>query len=109
MKDNFVMERIAKLCKQKNLSYYGLAKKAKIHQCTLSVLINRNSIPNFYTLEKICKGLDMTMADFFNNDEEHVYLSEDKKALLKTWEALSDKERRLLLAYADGLMRKRYS
>ena len=40
-------------------------------------VINRNTIPKFETLEKICNGFDITLSEFFRQEDEAVELSED--------------------------------
>ena len=107
MKENFVLERIQELCKRQKLSYYGLAKRAGIHQCTLSVLLNRNSTPNVYTLEKISRGLGVTLSQFFAEEEDRIELSDDQKMILRIWGGLSETERKLVLTYIDGMTSKK--
>ena len=56
MNENFVLELIEDLCKKKGLSHYRLSMKSGIHQSSLSTLMNRKSLPNIFTLDKICRG-----------------------------------------------------
>ena len=35
------------------------------------------TIPKFETLEKICNGFDITLSEFFRQEDEAVELSED--------------------------------
>ena len=44
--------------------------------CSMPV-INRNTIPKFETLKKICNGFDITLSEFFRQEDEAVELSED--------------------------------
>ena len=101
---NFVLNRIEELCKKKNYSYYKLAQKAGIHQCTISILINRKSTPNVYSLSKICDALDITLAQFFAPDDEKVQLSEKQKEILTNFGELNDAEWELVKAYMKGLV-----
>lgn len=88
------------------MSRYRLAQKSGISQSSISTLLNRQSVPTIQTLEKICKGLDMTLAQFFSEDDELPNLTEDQKRLLTTWNAMNEQEKALVEAYMQGIVRK---
>lgn len=86
-------ERIKELCKKKNMSQYELAKKAGMTQSSISSLLNEGNIPKVSTLEKVCKGFGITLAQFFTIDDNIPDLSEEQLRVLNTWEKLSTKEK----------------
>jgi transcriptional regulator with XRE-family HTH domain len=88
------------------MSRYRLAQKSGISQSSISTLLNRQSVPTIQTLEKICKGLDMTLAQFFSEDDELPNLTEEQKRLLTTWNAMNKQEKALVEAYMQGIVRK---
>jgi transcriptional regulator with XRE-family HTH domain len=88
------------------MSRYRLAQKSSISQSSISTLLNRQSVPTIQTLEKICKGLDMTLAQFFSEDDELPNLTEEQKRLLTTWNAMNKQEKALVEAYMQGIVRK---
>lgn len=88
------------------MSRYRLAQKSGISQSSISTLLNRQSVPTIQTLEKICKGLDMTLAQFFSEDDELPNLTEKQKRLLTTWNAMNEQEKALVEAYMQGIVRK---
>ena len=88
------------------MSRYRLAQKSGISQSSISTLLNRQSVPTIQTLEKICKGLDMTLAQFFTEDDELPNLTEEQKRLLTTWNAMNEQEKALVEAYMQGIVRK---
>jgi len=88
------------------MSRYRLAHKSGISQSSISTLLNRQSVPTIQTLEKICKGLDMTLAQFFSEDDELPNLTEEQKRLLTTWNAMNEQEKALVEAYMQGIVRK---
>ena len=90
---NFVAERIKELCNKKNMSQYELAKRAGMTQSSLSTLLNKGNVPRITTLEKVCKGFGITLAQFFAEDEEYPDLSEEQLKVLNTWQKLSVKEK----------------
>ena len=62
--------RVEELCEEKGYSSYNLAYKASLPLTTLTHMLDGNSTnPNLYNIIKICDGLDMTLAEFFNTKE----------------------------------------
>ena len=60
----YVAERIKELCVKKNMSQYELAKRAGMTQSSISTLLNEGNVPKITTLEKVCKGFGITLAQF---------------------------------------------
>ena len=104
--ENYIIAKIEKLCEKKNISRYRLAQKSGIAQSSISTLLNRKSVPTIQTLEKICDGLDITLAQFFTEDEEYPDLTSDQKQLLSDWNAMDDHQKELVKAYIQGVIRK---
>ena len=104
--ENYIIAKIEQLCKKKKISRYRLAQKSGIAQSSISTLLNRKSVPTIQTLEKICDGLDITLAQFFTEDEEYPDLTSDQKQLLSDWDAMDDHQRELVKAYIQGIIRK---
>ncbi len=86
-------ERIKDLCSKKNMSQYELAKRAGMTQSSVSTLLNKGNVPRITTLEKVCQGFGITLAQFFAEDEEYPDLSEEQLKVLNTWQKLSVKEK----------------
>ena len=104
--ENYIIARIEQLCKKKGISRYRLAQESGIAQSSISTLLNRKSVPTIQTLEKICEGLDITLAQFFAGDEEFPDLIADQKQLLSDWNAMDDHQKELVKAYIQGIIRK---
>ena len=75
------------------MSEYELAKRAGMTQSSISTLLNEGNVPKISTLEKICKGFGITLAQFFTLDDNYPDLSEEQKKVLNIWETLSVKEK----------------
>ena len=75
------------------MSQYELAKRAGMTQSSISTLLNEGTVPKISTLEKICKGFGITLAQFFTLDDNYPDLSEEQKKVLNIWETLSVKEK----------------
>lgn len=93
MNDNFINKRILELCRKKNISQYELSKRAGLTQSSISTLMSRGSEPKISTLQKICGGLGMTLAQFFTSEDNFPDLSEEQLKILGMWETLSPKEK----------------
>ena len=104
--ENYVINRIEELCEKRQMTRYRLAQVSGIEQSTLSILLNRNSLPNIITLSKICDGFGITLSQFFMEEDKIVNLSEEQRHVLDTWLSLADEERVLVKTYIQGIRRK---
>ena len=71
-----ISKRITQLCKQRNLTQYGLSVKSGVPQSTLSTIINC-TFPSMKVriIYEICEGLEITLKDFFDSplfDRENI-------------------------------------
>lgn len=104
--EKYITNRIRELCDKKQMSMYALSNKTGISQSSLSNLMKRGSIPTFYTLDKICDGLGITLSQFFSEDMGKLELSSEQKRVLEIWESLSDKEKTAVEIYVRGMKLK---
>ena len=65
--EKFIPERIDELCKRNKISRYQLSALTGISQSALSAIVKKKIIPTLITLNKICKGLWISMSEFFKN------------------------------------------
>lgn len=62
-------QRILELCSGKNITLNGLSRMSGITQSTLNnIVCGRNNSATISTIQKICDGLDMDLAEFFDSD-----------------------------------------
>ena len=90
--------------RERQWSEYHLAKEAGISQSTLSNLINRGNNPSVYTLEKIANAFGLTLSQFFNTEEERMYVTGAQKELLEYWNLMDKIQREKTLSYIKGLL-----
>lgn len=84
------------------MSQYELAKRAGMSQSSISTIISRGSMPKISTLDQICKGFGITLAQFFTlNDGSFPDLSDDQLKALSIWESLSANEKAALERFAN--------
>ncbi|WP_244331992.1 helix-turn-helix domain-containing protein [[Clostridium] hylemonae] len=104
--EKYIADRIKELCDKKQMTMYALFKKTDISQSSLSNLMKRGRTPTFYTLNRICDGLGITLAQFFSDDTGKLELSSEQKKVLETWETLTDKEKKAVEIYVRGMKLK---
>lgn len=92
-----VLERIAQLRDERGWSNYKLSKETGISQTTIGHMFTRNTQPSITTLESICKGLGITLAQFFSDGSELISLDNEQKEMLETWGLLSKEQKSALL------------
>ncbi len=65
-----IRERILELCSERSITVNKLCLMCGITQSTVNNIINSGSQkPTVSTIKKICDGLDITLAEFFDNDK----------------------------------------
>mgnify|MGYP002863428775 CR=1 FL=1 len=84
--------RIRELLTELNWSEYRLAMESGLSQSTVANIFNRNTTPSVATLEMICKGFGITLAQFFA-EGEMVELSEEQKEMFEAWRTLSPQQK----------------
>lgn len=85
-----IIERIKALCEARSWTSYRLAKESGITYSTLFTMLNKANSPSIPTLIKICDGFGITLAQFFDGNDDRVLLSDADKAHLDCWNRLSE-------------------
>ena len=87
-----IFQRIRQLSKERNWSAYKLAKNCDMPQSTINNIFLRNTMPSIPTLETICKGFGITLAQFFA-ENEMIELSPELKELFDGWLTLTPEQK----------------
>lgn len=87
--------RIRELMEERNWSEYRLAIASGLSQSTVANIFNRNTTPSVATLESICAGFGITLAQFFA-EGEMVELTEEQREMFSTWSSLSKEQKDVL-------------
>ena len=101
--NEYIINRIEALCKKKGMTHYRLALNSGIAQSSVSSMMNGKSTPSVFSLEKICNGLDITLAQFFAGEEAMPDFTPMQGKLLDGFNSLSNRKKELVLAYLQGL------
>lgn len=99
-----VLARIREEQIKRSWSDYELAEKSGITQSTISTWYKRGIEPGIASVEKICDGLGISLAQFFQIDEK--MLSKEQKELFEVWSQLSDNQKKKVLAMLKSFTRE---
>ncbi|WP_040196293.1 helix-turn-helix domain-containing protein [Candidatus Soleaferrea massiliensis] len=99
-----ILKRITEYRIKKNWSEYELAKFSDLPQSTISSWYKKGMLPSISSLEKICKGLNITLSQFFCDGEDSIVLTEKQKELIEKYNALSDSQKEKLDIFIDGML-----
>ncbi len=101
MKD--ILAEITRLRLQRRWSEYELAKNSDIPQSTISTWYRKKQIPTVPTLDKICKGMGISLSQFFAEDDDVLYLTPQQRDLLDSWSALNLQQQEIILALLKNI------
>ena len=80
---------------ERGWSEYRLAIASGLSQSTVANIFNRNTTPSVATLESICNGFGITLAQFFAKGDM-VELTEEQKEMFAAWSALTREQKDVL-------------
>lgn len=100
--ENTVNRRILDLCSERGYTIYRLSALSGIPTSTITSILKRNNAPTIPTLQKICKALDLTLAQFFSEGFET--MTKTQAEYLSEFSKLNSQERELVLAYIRGII-----
>ena len=62
--------RLMELCREKNVTFYGLARSAAVPPSTVKSILNGASRnPGIVTIKMLCDALEISLAEFFDTEE----------------------------------------
>lgn len=64
------LRKINRMRLERGWTVYRLSVESDVPQSTLINMFNRETQPSIATLEALCKGFGITLAEFFAEDEE---------------------------------------
>lgn len=91
-----ILERIKSLQKQRGWSNYQLAQEAAMTQSTLTNMFSRKTQPSIATLVAICDAFEISLSQFFCEDETTPILSCEEANLMKKYRQLSKKNKNVI-------------
>lgn len=104
MQEHDIIKRIISICEARSWTIYRLAKESGITYSTLCTMLHKANAPSIPTLIKICNGFDITLSDFFNENQDRAMLSDSQKEHLIQWNSLSAENQVIVGKYIDYLI-----
>ena len=104
MQEHEVIERIKALCDARSWTFYRLAKESGITYSTLCTMLHKSNAPSLPTLIRICDGFGITLAQFFDDNNDQARLTDEQKNLLCRWDGLSKENRLAAEKYISYLL-----
>ncbi len=104
MEERTIILRILALCESRGWTVYRLAKESGITYSTLCTMLHKSAVPSLSTLGKICNGFGITLAQFFDADNDQARLTEAERAHLARWNQLSPENRRSAEKFMEYLL-----
>ena len=87
------MDNISSLREERGWTTYRLSKLSGIPQSTISTWYRKNLMPPIDKLEIICQTFGITLAEFFNDTDVLVSMTEEEKNMLSQWNLLTPAQR----------------
>lgn len=91
-----IQMRLQKLLKEQGWTRYRLAKESGVPESTLTNIFYRGTTPTVATLEDICSTLNITLSQFFS-ENDMVEMTDELKEFYNAWIALSPDKRKNIL------------
>lgn len=89
-------QRLRQLLDQRGWTEYRLSKECGLSESTLANIFKRNTLPSISTLEAICNGFGITMAQFFA-EGDMVEMTPETKELFDSWVSLTVEQKQAVL------------
>ena len=97
-------QRIRELMEERQWSEYRLALESGLSQSTISNIFSRNTTPSIPTLESICKGFGITLAQFFA-EGDWVELTPEQHEMFVVWSSLTSAQKEAISHLIDVMKR----
>ena len=109
MELNKLLVKIQYLLDERNWSLYKLSKEANIPYSSLNSLFLKNNQPTVATLEKICVGFHITLAEFFLDNtpyrNETPIITDEEQQILDAFRGLNNKNKQKYLEIINILQK----
>lgn len=103
---DFIITRLEELRRMQGMSKYRLAQLTGISQTALSKILSGQCMPTVMTLDKLCKAFQISMAQFFADNEYIGGLTENQREILSVWNSMNDEEKRICLNFIRSIKEK---
>ena len=81
---------------EKGMTKYRLSKESKLPESTLSNIFHRGTVPTIATLQTICETMNITLSEFFSDDDK-IVMTPELKEFYEEWLLLSSDKRKHII------------
>lgn len=96
-------KRLQTIRKSKHISIYRLSQLSEVSEGHIRNLESGKKSATIATLEMLVRSMDMTLSEFFNEDEQCVYLTNREKRMLQCFRTLSEKTAEALVEFCETM------
>ncbi len=96
-------KRLQEIRKCKHISVYRLSQISEVSEGHIRNLESGKKSATVTTLEMLVHSMDMTLSEFFNEDDRCTYLTKREKKLLQCYRALPDETAEALTKFCETL------
>ncbi len=101
-----VLDKIDYLKEERGWSDYKLSELSGVPQSTISSWYKKRIYPTIPTLQKLCEAFNITLCDFFAEDENKIVITREQKYLLNNFAVLNKEQQKCLLAFLESFNNK---
>ena len=100
-----IHEKLHKIMNDRKCTQYRLSKKSGLSETTIYNIFTRNTMPSLVTLDYICKGFGITLAQFFA-EGDMVELTPELNELFDSWVNLTIEQKQAIKNLLDVMNHK---
>ena len=95
---NDILAKIDGYRERRGWTLYRLAKESGMQYSSLHSMFEKNTQPTIPTLTKLCKGLGITLSDFFSDKmvTDFYHYTEDELELLNAYRSMNKQDKKFI-------------
>ena len=101
-----IADRLKELMEERGMTMYSLAKASDVSWTTVKNLFNRTDNPTISTIELLCKGLGVTLSEFFA-EEKPLLKSNELQSIIDAWDEISERDQQILSDMAASMKKNK--
>lgn len=98
--------KIDKMRVARGWSFYRLSQESGLSQQTFTQWMNGKTIPTLPALQAVCDAFEISLAEFFTEDEI-IVVTPEVKELFNDWQVLTKEEKASVMAIVKNYIKKR--
>ncbi len=98
--------KIDKMRVARGWSFYRLSQESGLSQQTFTKWMNGKTTPTLLALQAVCDAFEISLAEFFAEDEI-IVVTPEVKELFNDWQVLTKEEKASVMAIVKNYIKKR--